>query len=36
MYFYAVDVESPAPERNGIFSFVFTVDQNGKIIGLRM
>lgn len=36
MYFYAVAIESPAPERNGTFSFVFTVDRDGKIIGLRM
>jgi hypothetical protein len=36
MFFYVVDIESPSPERNGSFSFVFTVDQDGKIIGLDM
>jgi hypothetical protein len=36
MFFYVVDIESPSPERNGSFSFVFTVDRDGKIIGLKM
>lgn len=36
MFFYVVDIDSPAPERNGKFSFVFTVDASGKIIGIRM
>lgn len=36
MYFYAVDIESPQANRNGTFSFVFTVDKDGKIVGLRM
>jgi hypothetical protein len=36
MYFYAVDIESPQANRNGTFSFVFTVDGDGKIVGLRM
>lgn len=36
MYFYAVDIESPTPERNGTFSFIFTVDGDGKIISVRM
>jgi hypothetical protein len=35
MYFYAVDIESPAANRNGTFSFVFTVDKSGKIVGVR-
>lgn len=36
MYFYAVDIVSPTPERNGTFSFIFTVDRNGKIVSVRM
>jgi hypothetical protein len=36
MYFYAVDIESAQANRNGTFSFVFTVDKSGKIVGLRM
>jgi len=35
-YFYAVNIESPAPERNGTFSFIFTVDNDGKIISVEM
>jgi hypothetical protein len=36
MFFYAVEIQSPVPERNGTFSFVFTVDQSGKIISVEM
>jgi hypothetical protein len=36
MYFYVVEVQSPAPERSGTFSFIFTVDRNGKIISVEM
>jgi hypothetical protein len=36
MFFYVVEVQSPAPERSGTFSFVFTVDSNGKIISVEM
>jgi hypothetical protein len=36
MFFYVVDIDSPAPERNGKFSFVFIVDGSGKIVGIRM
>jgi hypothetical protein len=36
MYFYAVDIESSQANRNGTFSFVFTVDKSGKIVALRM
>ncbi len=36
MYFYVVEIQSPVPERNGTFSFVFTVDPNGKIISVDM
>lgn len=36
MYFYAVEVVSPTPERNGTFSFVFVVDRDGKIVSVRM
>jgi hypothetical protein len=36
MYFYAVDIESSQANRNGTFSFVFTVDKSGKIVGIRM
>lgn len=36
MYFYVVDIESPTPERNGTFSFIFTVNRAGKIISVRM
>lgn len=36
MYFYAVDIESSQANRNGTFSFVFTVDKSGKIVDLRM
>jgi hypothetical protein len=36
MYFYAVDIVSSQADRNGTFSFVFTVDGAGKIVGLRM
>ncbi|MEI7768548.1 MAG: hypothetical protein WCI67_01105 [Chloroflexales bacterium] len=36
MYFYAVDIESSQASRNGTFSFVFTVDKSGKIVGIHM
>jgi hypothetical protein len=36
MYFYVVEIQSPTPERNGTFSFIFTVDQNDKIISVEM
>lgn len=36
LYFYVVDIDSPAPERNGRFSFIFTVDRDGKILNLKM
>lgn len=36
MYFYAVDIDSPTPERSGTFSFIFTVDSSGKIVSVRM
>jgi hypothetical protein len=36
MYFYVVEIQSPAPERSGTFSFIFTVDQNDKIISVEM
>lgn len=36
MYFYAVDVDAPTPERSGTFSFIFTVDRDGKIVSVRM
>lgn len=36
MFFYIVNIVSPAPDRNGKFSFIFTVDRSGKIIGVRM
>lgn len=35
MYFYLVDVESPQPERNGPTSYVFTVDEDGKILNIE-
>jgi hypothetical protein len=36
MYFYVVEIQSPAPERSGTFSFIFTVDRNDKIISVEM
>lgn len=36
LYFYVVDIESPSPERDGRFSFIFTVDREGKILNLKM
>jgi hypothetical protein len=36
MYFYAVDIDSPQPERSGTFSMIFTVDGDGKIVSVRM
>lgn len=36
LYFYVVDIDSPSPERNGRFSFIFTVDREGKILNLKM
>ena len=36
MFFYVVHVSSPDPNRNGKFSFVFTVDRSGKISSLTM
>jgi hypothetical protein len=36
MYFYTVAIDSPVPERNGIFSYIFTVDRDGKIVSVKM
>ncbi|NJN16215.1 MAG: hypothetical protein HC822_08040 [Oscillochloris sp.] len=35
-FFYTINVESPTPERNGLFSFIFTVDSDGKILSVKM
>jgi hypothetical protein len=35
MFFYLVDVESPRPDRGGPTSYVFTVDQDGKILSIE-
>lgn len=35
-FFYVVDIQSPTPERNGTFSFIFTVDRAGKIVSVDM
>jgi len=34
-FFYVVDIVSPAPERNGRFTFIFTTDRDGKIVDLK-
>jgi hypothetical protein len=36
MYFFAVEIQSPAPERSGTFSVVFTVDEDGKISSVKL
>lgn len=36
MYFYTVSVDSPVPERAGTFSYIFTVDGDGKIVSVKM
>lgn len=36
MFFYTVEIDSPVPERSGTFSMIFTVDNAGKIISVRM
>jgi len=35
IFFYLVDVVSPQPERNGPTSYVFTVDEDGKILSVE-
>jgi hypothetical protein len=36
MFFYAVEIASSDPSRAGTFSYVFTVDNDGKIIRISM
>jgi hypothetical protein len=36
MFFYAVEIASSDPSRSGTFSYVFTVDSDGKIIDISM
>jgi hypothetical protein len=35
-YFYVIDVASPTPDRDGLFTFIFTTDREGKILDLKM
>lgn len=35
-YFYVVDISAPTPDRTGLFSFIFTVDRDGKILSVKM
>lgn len=34
-YYYVVDIDSPQPEQAGSFSFIFTVNRDGKIVGVQ-
>lgn len=34
-FFYLAQIESPNPQRNGMLSYVFTVDGDGKIAGIE-
>lgn len=34
-YYYVVDIDSPQPDQAGSFSFIFTVNRDGKIIGIQ-
>jgi hypothetical protein len=36
MFFYAVEIASSDPRRDGTFSYVFTVDSDGKIIRISL
>jgi hypothetical protein len=34
-YYYVVDIDSPQPNQAGSFSFIFTVNRDGKIVGVQ-
>jgi hypothetical protein len=34
-YYYVIDIDSPQPDQAGSFSFIFTVNRDGKIVGIQ-